>query len=197
MAQLAETVTPKKKRGCPKGTKHKEAKTHCLNTDWLRSQLLKEGGTCATAGAVWEVSRQRIHQIAKASGLTNIREKKTAEWHARHCGVPELANKDWLLEKKNKGEVGMIFLAKKLNISQPFLRRQIERLGLKPEGFYAPGAETVEIPCGWCGKKLIRNKNYLLRKNYQNAFCNKKHFYFWWGKLARQTHGWRKQKTTH
>lgn len=197
MAQLAEIVPLKKKRGCPKGTKHEDAKTHCLDVDWLRSQLLKEGGSCTSAGAVWEVSRQRIHQIAKASGLTNIRKKKTAEWHAMYHGVPELANKNWLLAQKAKGNIGIKNLAGQLNISPVILIHQMERLGLKAEEFYFYHTTQVVMHCGWCGKKLIRTESYLSKKNYRRAFCDRKHFYFWWRKQAQKTHGWRRQRTTH
>jgi len=102
-------------------------------SQWLTEQSLFEGKTDGQIGReLGGISRQRVQQLRKAFGIS-VR-NRAAVWYAKHRGIPELETSDWLLKQKGK-DLGLIRLAKKLNLNPNLLRKQIIRLGLEPKDF--------------------------------------------------------------
>lgn len=56
-------------------------------------------------------------------------------WQKRQRSIPELEEPSWLLEQKEKGNLGLVNLARQLGIGFRTLRRRILRLGLNHKEF--------------------------------------------------------------
>ena len=116
-----------------------------ISSDQLRYELLEGGKTYQAIGTENNSSsREAVRQIAKKS-LINLRDRQLS-WYAEHWGVPELKTQEWLLEQKEKGNLGLKNLAAQLQISVWVLRSQITRLGLNLKDFIKR-AKIIEMSC--------------------------------------------------
>lgn len=156
--------------------------------DQLRYELLEGGKTYQAIGTENNSSREAIRQFAKKSGI-DLRDRQPS-WYAEYFGIPELKNKEWLLEQKEEGNLGLKNIATHLQISVGILCSQMNRLGLNPKDFIKR-AEIVEISCSWCGEILKRFE--WQRKIHEYAFCNRKERNLWIGEGFRSGK-WKKNR---
>jgi hypothetical protein len=145
-----------------------------INPQWLKKQLLEEGKTLGDVAKKFGVTEEWIRQI-KEKYKINLKKRKPS-WYFRRWEIPAWATKEWLLEEKRKGNLGIRKLAKKLRISPRLFPFYLRKLKLNPQDFWLK-AKIVKINCSWCGK-VLKRKAFKVSKG-KKAFCNKKHQGFW------------------
>jgi hypothetical protein len=147
------------------------------------------------------ISRERARQIILEYGLTGKADQRRPIWYARRLVGKDrdelainLANKDWVAEQvAGSGRVSA--LAAKLAITETrlecYLRKHLDRVGLKPLNSWAT---LVELKCSHCGGSIWRRKSLVEseKKRYPERtkhFCNKMCQGKWLGSLRKNRSG--------
>lgn len=136
-----------------------------ITRHYLEKALNKDGKTMVEIAKEFGLTRERVRQVCEEWEITV---RRTPEWYANRIGIPELADKKWLVrEVKRAG--GARLLSREIGTSPNLIYGQARRMGIN--SLKVCYVEMVEITCEICGKKKEKQQSTIKRNTH--SFCSK------------------------